>query len=117
MPKAFVVPDLAEQTIATRCWSRYWLITSIYEYVAPETPDTPRDSYGTISSLILAANFPTLVPPNFCTIHVADGSLEFWCKLGGVAGEGVSGGDGRLDSDASDPSDIAHVVEGRDVTR
>lgn len=36
-------------------------------------------------SAILAANFPTLVPPYFCTSHRAAGSIEFWCRPGGVA--------------------------------
>lgn len=58
-------------------------------------------TYGTISSLILLANFPTLVPPYFCTIQVADGSLEFWCQFGGVAGEGVSGSE-EVDDDGRD---------------
>src|ERR1700712_5458413 len=61
-------------------------------YVNPEG-DIGRDriTHGTISSLIFAANLPTLVPPYFCTIQVADGSLLFWCQFGGVAGDGVSG--------------------------
>ena len=29
---------------------------------------------------------PTLVPPNFCTKYFALGSILFWCKFGGVAG-------------------------------
>lgn len=64
-------------------------------------------TYGTISSLILVANLPMLVPPYFCTIHVADGSFRFWWKLGGVAGDGVSGGDEEPDRGDRDPSDIA----------
>ena len=40
-----------------------------------------------MSSAILAANFPTLVPPNFCTIHFVEGSMLFWCKFGGVGGD------------------------------
>jgi hypothetical protein len=43
----------------------------------------------TMSSAILTANFPTLVPPYFCTSHLADGSMVFWCKFGGVRGGGV----------------------------
>lgn len=39
-----------------------------------------------MSSAILTANLPTLVPPNFCTSHFAAGSIEFWCKFGGVGG-------------------------------
>lgn len=35
---------------------------------------------------IFTANLPTLVPPNFCTSHLDDGSMLFWCKLGGVHG-------------------------------
>lgn len=41
-------------------------------------------THGTISSAIFAANFPTLVPPYFCTIHEAAGSMLFWCRFGGV---------------------------------
>ena len=29
-----------------------------------------------------------LVPPNFSTSHLVDGSMIFWCKFGGVRGEG-----------------------------
>jgi hypothetical protein len=40
----------------------------------------------------LIGNLPTLVPPNFCTSHLAEGSSVFWCRLGGVFGRenGVS---------------------------
>jgi hypothetical protein len=41
-------------------------------------------------SAICKANLPTLVPPYFCTIHLASGSIVFWCKFGGVPGGGVS---------------------------
>lgn len=41
-------------------------------------------THATISSAILTANFPTLVPPYFCTSHCAEGSIVFWCKFGGV---------------------------------
>lgn len=43
-----------------------------------------------MSLAILTANFPTLVPPNFCTIHLAEGSMVFWWRFGGVRGGGVS---------------------------
>jgi len=39
-----------------------------------------------MSSAIFVANFPTLVPPNFCTSHLASGSIVFWCMFGGVVG-------------------------------
>lgn len=42
-----------------------------------------------MSFAILTANFPTLVPPYFCTSHFADGSMVFWCRFGGVRGGGV----------------------------
>lgn len=45
-----------------------------------------RGTYGTMSSAILVANLPTLVPPYFWTTHVADGSMVFWWRLGGVRG-------------------------------
>jgi len=41
-------------------------------------------------STIDKANLPTLVPPYFCTHHLASGSIVFWCKFGGVASGGVS---------------------------
>lgn len=43
-------------------------------------------TYKTMSSAIFAANFPTLVPPNFWTIHLASGSIAFWYMFGGVDG-------------------------------
>ena len=43
-------------------------------------------THGTISSAIFSTNFPTLVPPYFCTNHLAAGSAVFWCILGGVEG-------------------------------
>lgn len=39
-----------------------------------------------MSSAMPTANFPTLVPPNFCTSHLASGSILFWCRFGGVLG-------------------------------
>ena len=62
-----------------------------------------RDTNETISSAIFSANFPTLVPPNFCTSHFAAGSTEFWCKLGGVDG---------LDTDGEDSSDVTDEIDG-----
>jgi hypothetical protein len=44
---------------------------------------------GTMSSAILVTNFPTLVPPYFCTNHLEDGSMVFWCIFGGVRGGGL----------------------------
>jgi hypothetical protein len=32
------------------------------------------------------ANFPTLVPPNFWTIHLASESTTLWYIVGGVCG-------------------------------
>lgn len=43
-------------------------------------------THDTMSSAIFTANLPTLVPPNFCTSHFAAGSMEFWCRFGGVGG-------------------------------
>ena len=52
------------------------------------------------------AYFPMLVPPYFCTSHLADGSAVLWCRFGGVGGKGESdwdesdeesGGDGVWD--------------------
>jgi hypothetical protein len=39
-----------------------------------------------MSSAIFTANLPMLVPPNFWTSHLADGSIVFWCMFGGVLG-------------------------------
>ena len=39
-------------------------------------------------SAICEANFPTPVPPYFCTSHLASGTIVFWCKFGGVLGGG-----------------------------
>ena len=50
VPSALVLPDRAEQTITTRFVCRY---------------------DGVIVSTIIGRNFPTLVPPYFCTIHGA----------------------------------------------
>jgi hypothetical protein len=50
-----------------------------------------------MSSAIFTENFPMLVPPNFCTSHLADGSMVFWCRFGGVYG-------GEDDND-EDPED------------
>lgn len=49
----------------------------------------------TISFAIWTANFPTLVPPNFWTSHRAEGSIVFWCRLGGVDGGDVEGVEGE----------------------
>lgn len=56
------------------------------------------------------------MPPYFCTIHVADGSMEFWCIFGGVAGEGVSSGDEPPEGGELEALDIARNVDER-VTR
>ena len=37
-----------------------------------------------MSFAILTSNFPTHVPPYFCTSHLASGLIVFWCKFGGV---------------------------------
>jgi len=56
-------------------------------------------THETTSAAILRANFPTLVPPNFCTSHLASGSALFWCKFGGVFGGDVDGDDDLEDGD------------------
>jgi hypothetical protein len=56
-------------------------------------------TYGTISSAILTANFPILVPPYFCTSHVASGSTLF-CRF-----EGVVGGEYDNEEDLEDKGD------------
>lgn len=55
VPVAFVDPDRAEQTNATRWWSFRYL--------------------GTISSAIVCKNLPTLVPPYFCMIQLPSEGL------------------------------------------
>lgn len=61
-----------------------------------------------MSSAILTGYFPTLVPPNFCTSHLADGSIVFWCRLGGVRG-------GEEDKDDEDDGgvDLSDILEER----
>jgi hypothetical protein len=67
-------------------------------------------------SAICEANFPTLVPPYFCTSHRASGSIVFWCKLGGVPGGGrvsTEDSDGEeAEGEGVDGSDMAsHTVD------
>jgi hypothetical protein len=61
-------------------------------------------------SVICEANFPTLVPPYFCTSHLASGSIVFWCKFGGVLG---NGGVSTEDSEAD--GDVEMGVDGSDM--
>ena len=61
-------------------------------------------------SAICAANFPTLVPPYFCTTHLALGSIVFWCKFGGVPG---GGGVSMEENDGEEAE--AEGVEGSDI--
>ena len=63
-------------------------------------------SHETMSSAILTANLPTLVPPYFCTSHLADGSIVFWWRLGGVRG----GGDSAEEEELLDRSDILMLL-------
>jgi hypothetical protein len=56
-----------------------------------------------MSLAILTANLPTLVPPNFCTSHLEDGSMLFWCKLGGVRGGDEDREEEREDELEDDP--------------
>lgn len=56
-------------------------------------------TYDTISAAILSGNFPTLVPPNFCTSHLASGSMLFWCRFGGVFGGEDAREDEELDEE------------------
>lgn len=66
-----------------------------------------------ISSAILAANFPTLVPPYFWTSHFAAGSTVFWCMLGGVLG--TAGTDREEERDEGAEREVG--VEARDMAR
>lgn len=50
---------------------------------------TVVNTYGIISSAILTAYFPMLVPPNFWTSHFTSGSILFWCRFGGVFGDDI----------------------------
>lgn len=61
-----------------------------------------------MSLAMLTANLPTLVPPNFCTSHRDDGSMLFWCRLGGVRG-----GDEELEEDEEDERE--ELDEERDI--
>ena len=63
-----------------------------------------------MSSAILTPNFPTHVPPYFCTSHLASGSMVFWCRFGGVLG---GGGDNEDDlEDNGDGVDIQVMEKG-----
>ena len=61
-------------------------------------------------SAICEANLPTLVPPYFCTIHLASGSIVFWCKFGGVLG---GGGVSMEDSEGVEEVEVG--VDGSDM--
>ena len=61
-------------------------------------------AYETMSCAILTPNFPTHVPPYFCTSHLASGFIVFWCRFGGVLG-----GEGD-DEDSDSDVDIKRVV-------
>ncbi len=65
-----------------------------------------------MSSAILVANFPTLVPPNFWTSHLAAGSMVFWCMFGGVPGAPAEETDDAReeDADAEDGVDAADMA-------
>ena len=58
---------------------------------------------------ILTGNLPTLVPPNFCTSHLTDGSTEFWCKLGGVLGRESDVSESESD-EYDDGANTPHMV-------
>jgi hypothetical protein len=62
-------------------------------------------------SAICEANFPTLVPPYFCTSHLASGTIVFWCKFGGVLG---GGGESMDDSEGVDSAEEVGV-DGSDI--
>jgi hypothetical protein len=62
-------------------------------------------------SAICEANFPTLVPPYFCTSHLALGSIVLWCKFGGVPG---GGGVATEDKEAEEVE--VEGVDGSDMT-
>ena len=70
VPSALVELLLAEHTTATLCSDKLGL-----QQINDEKPDSVCDSAGkhhpktymTTWSIMLKANFPTLVPPNFCT--------------------------------------------------
>lgn len=62
-------------------------------------------AYETMSSAILTPNFPTDVPPYFCTSHLASGSIVFWCKFGGVLG-----GEADNEDDLEDNGDGVDIM-------
>lgn len=71
-----------------------------------------KQAYGTMFSAICKANLPTLVPPYFCTSHLASGSIVFWCKFGGVLG---GGGVSMEDSEGVEEEEVG--VDGSDMMR
>lgn len=77
---------------------------SVLSRFNPEHRSQVKRTHATISSAILTANLPTLVPPYFCTSHLAEGSIVFWCRFGGVAGPEDDSSEG--DERGSSSSDI-----------
>jgi hypothetical protein len=73
VPSALVLPERAEQTIATLCCERY----SLYDDVKDWSEGTNCVAHGTISLAIFRANLPTLVPPYFWTSQGVMGSILF----------------------------------------
>lgn len=95
VPRVLLIPDRAEQTIATRCWSRCIL----FENFQLDGRWQVGYTYGMISSHILEANLPTLVPPYFWTSQGVDGSTGFWWRIRCIPDGGVIGGEKELESD------------------
>src|SRR4051812_30287311 len=82
--------------------------TDSYNNFALTTPN--GCTHATTSAAIFKANFPTLVPPNFCTSHLASGSMLFWWRFGGVLGGEVEREDDLEDGGVEGGDDIEDII-------
>lgn len=70
VPSALVELLLAEQTRATLCSGRLGLERETIINRTDHSSIKTCKTHSTTWSMILRANFPTLVPPNFCTTQL-----------------------------------------------
>jgi hypothetical protein len=80
IPVNLVEPKRAEQTTAT-LWSSMWFLTGSVRGVNGKREEDGREM---MSWAILMGSLPTLVSPNFWTIHLAEGSAPFGHRDGYV---------------------------------
>lgn len=72
MPSVLVDALRAEHTTAIRFLDATGLFRIVRKF-SLGSHDPSRTAYFMTSSTMVSANFPTLVPPNFCTIHLVSG--------------------------------------------